>query len=143
MLPRRTTKHDNDYNMQKRVATELSRLAKMEKVLVFSAIQTNREGNENLDSPKEDKVIGLNKVAESYGKLMPVDYLVTINQTMNMYDDGDEKEKYSKLVADMNMEKAITNAKCNFYIAKNRNGPKFQSCQASINYETMKMKDVT
>jgi hypothetical protein len=130
LLPRAIMNNDKDYNSQKRVSTELSRLAKKENALVFSAMQTNRDGNENLNSVNENRVIELNKVAESYGKLMPVDYLVTINQNKQEYEEGKETETE---------DAAITKARCRFYVAKNRNGPKFKTISAQINYETMKM----
>jgi hypothetical protein len=51
---------------------------------------------------------------------MPVDYVVSINQTRGMYETG--IVSYIK-----------------FYIAKNRNGPKFKEVGAKIDYGTMRM----
>jgi replicative DNA helicase len=130
--PRESVRDDRDYGIQKRVAVELCRLAKKENVLVFSAFQTNRDGNENLNSSSNDKVIELSKVAESYAKTFAVDYLVTINQNKQEYDSGKESAED---------DAAITNAQCRFYVAKNRNGPKFKLVVAKINYETMKMRE--
>lgn len=134
LMSRHKAYNDKDYIRQKHISTELTRLAKKENVLVFTATQTNRGGNDNLKAAKDDNVIELNKVAESYGKLMPVDYLITINQTKQEYDDGKES-------ADENAFN--TNARCRLYVAKNRNGPKFMTVSASINYETMSMKEVS
>jgi len=129
--PREAVRDDRDYGIQKRIAVELCRLAKKENVLVFSAFQTNRDGNENLNTNSTDKVIELNKVAESYGKTFAVDYLVTINQNKQEYDEGKENPE--------NQDSPITHAKYRFYIAKNRNGAKFKLVGARVNYETMKV----
>ena len=61
----------------------------------------------------------MNKVAESYGKMMPMDYVVSINQTLEEYTDGIIR----------------------LYIAKNRNGPKFKTITARINYNTMSVEE--
>ena len=137
LLSRTKEYNDNDYNRQKHVSTELLRLAKKENVLVITAIQTNREGTDNLNSTKDDKVTEMNKVAESYGKLMPVDYLCTINQTKQEYEDGKEPNKDGTI----SENSPNTHAICRLYIAKNRNGPKFRIIYAEINYETMIMKE--
>lgn len=122
---------DQDYTRQKRVATEILSLAKKENVLVFTASQTNRSGTD-VQEAKSAKVIDLNKVAESYGKTMPLDYIITINQSKEEYDAGKENaEDPTSLVRD---------AQCRFYIAKNRNGPKFKTISVRIDYETMKAK---
>jgi len=120
--------HDNkeDYVKQKRVATQIRGLASKEDVLVFTATQTNRDGlggnRNNVDKATiESGVIDMNKVAESYGKLMPVDYLVSINQTPEEYN------------------RDIPIARC--YIAKNRNGPKFKTVRIRINYNSMHVKE--
>lgn len=124
-----------DYTRQKKVSTEICRLAKKEHVLVFSATQTNRSGNSTNDGTSKnnkdkkndgDDLIDLNKIAESYGKAMPIDYLVTINQSKQEYEEG---LKESSL------------AKCRLYVVKNRNGPKFTTTSATINYLTMSMKE--
>lgn len=122
---------DKDYTRQKRVATEILALAKKENVLVLTASQTNRSGNE-VQEAKGAKVIDLNKVAESYGKTMPLDYIITINQTKDEYESGREDEK--------DPNSAVRNAQCRFYIAKNRNGPKFKTISVRIDYETMKAR---
>jgi hypothetical protein len=128
LKPREKRRDDNDYSMQKDIATDLCNLAKNEDLLVFSAFQTNREGNDNLDSKSDDKVIDINKVAESYGKTFAVDYLVTINQNKSEYEEG-KKDGNN------------VNAVCRFWIAKNRGGEKFVMIYGRINYMTMKITE--
>jgi len=132
LISRNQKMFDKDYNIQKKVATEVCRLAKKEKVVVFTAFQTNRGGNENVNGKGKDsnKFIELDKVAESYGKTMSVDYIITLNQTKSEYKGSEEEDKED-----------ISNAGLRFYIAKNRNGPKFQSIDAFVNYYTMRMRE--
>lgn len=107
--------NDNEYLRQKKVATEVRGLAINENVTIFTAIQTNRSGSVTDGSSKN---IGLDKVAESYGKLMPLDYVISINQT-----EDERLENRARL-----------------FIEKNRNGPKGKMVPISINYETQKMR---
>jgi len=133
LISRNQKMFDKDYNIQKKVATEVCRLAKKEKVVIFTAFQTNRGGNENVNNKggkQESKFIELDKVAESYGKTMSVDYIITLNQTKSEYKGPEDNESDD-----------ISNAGLRFYIAKNRNGPKFQSIDAFVNYHTMKMRE--
>lgn len=127
LMSRNPAYNKDDYTRQKRVGTESDRLAKMNNVLVGTATQSNRQGNDGAD---KEKLLDLNKVAESYGKTMPISYLVTINQTKQEYDAGRDGG-----------EGPVLNAQCRFYIAKNRNGPKFKTISARINYETMAMTE--
>jgi intein/homing endonuclease len=128
MKPREKRRDDNDYTVQKDISTDLCSLAKNENVLVFSAFQTNREGNSNLNTSSDDKVIDINKVAESYGKTFSVDYLVTINQNKSEYEEG-KKDGFN------------VNAVCRFWVAKNRSGEKFVMVYGRINYMTMKITE--
>ena len=131
MVPR--SKTDNEYERQKKVSTEICNLASKENIVIFTASQTNRSGTDvnNADSVK-DKVIDLNKTAESYGKNMPLSYVVTINQTRAEYDSGKEHDAE---------DAPVTRARARLYIAKNRNGPKFKEIETYINYEKMKMTE--
>lgn len=111
LLSRKSYNNKEDYIRQKRVSTEMRGLAKNENVLVFSATQTNR------DSISKG-IIELDKVAESYGKIMPVDYCVSINLLPTEYrPHGPSALK--------------------LYIAKNRNGPKFITIDATVDFSTM------
>lgn len=130
LLSRNPAYNKDDYIRQKRVCTEVDRLGKKEKVFVATATQTNRSGNDGQD---RESTIGLNKVAESYGKTMPLHYVVSINQTKQEYEDGRQN------VGDESSP--VTKAQLRFFIAKNRNGPTFVSANARVNYETMKMME--
>jgi replicative DNA helicase len=130
--------HDNkeDYVRQKRVSTELSRLAKKENVVVYTAMQTNRSGNTQVAKGKEDTgsgVIGITHTSESYGKTMPMNYIVTLNQNEQEYKSG-------RLDKD-NEKSPNINSTMRFHIVKNRNGPQFVTISIFVNYETMRMWD--
>ena len=136
MLSRIPEYNKDDYSRQKRVATELCTLGKKQDCLVFSASQTNRSGMESnaginrQSGAKHETVLDLNKAAESYGKTMPLDYIVTINQTKDEYNEGRvDKEKE---------DSPNVNAIMRFFVAKNRNGAKYKTINIRVNYETMK-----
>jgi len=113
MMSRRAQYNKEDYIRQKRVSTELRGLASNENVLLFSATQTNRDQTKK--GPDGGGMIDVNRVAESYGKMMPSDYVVSLNQSPEEYQAG----------------------RLRFYIAKNRNGPKFKTISAKVNYDLM------
>lgn len=120
LLSKNSYKNKEDYTRQKSVANEIRSLAAVTNTFVASASQTNRSGSSSAD---EDKNINLDKIAESYGKAMPTDYIVSINQSSKDYgaSNGDSHIGHVR-----------------FYTAKNRNGPKNDVIQATINYLTMK-----
>jgi len=116
MLSRRSyNNREGDYTRQKAVATEVRGLAKNENVLVYTANQTNRTAI--TDSAQ---LIDVNKSAESFGKNMPVDYVISMNQTEAEYTAGEIR----------------------LWIAKNRNGPKFRAIHATVNYSNMRISEV-
>lgn len=125
MVSRRQSDNKEDYRRQKSVSTQVRGLATKHDVLIFTATQTNRSGNdsENID---------ITKIAESYGKSMPMDYLISINQDEDEYNDQFD-------AAGNSVRPVASRA----YIAKNRNGPKFQSVELTINYKTMSVKEKT
>jgi len=118
MVSRRSAYNKEDYIKQKSVSTELRGLAKKENVLLFTATQTNREvkKDKGKNGPGDGgNLIDVNRAAESYGKMMPSDYVVSLNQTPDEYKQN----------------------RIRFYIAKNRNGPRFRTLSAKVNYDTM------
>lgn len=118
MLSKNSYNNREDYVRQKRVATEVRGLAQITDCLVVTATQSNRSSS----SPKDqDQPLDLNKMAESYGKSMPLDYVVSLMQN---------KEEYE---ADI--------PRLRFYVAKNRNGQKQVLVRARINYGTFKVKE--
>lgn len=104
-----------EYTRQKHVATEVRGLAKNENVLVFTATQTNRSGQGTAE------LIDLNKSAESYGKNMPLDYVVSLNQT--------------------DQERQAEPPRLRFFVAKNRNGPKHETISCEIDYSKMQVRE--
>lgn len=116
MVSRNASYNKDDYTRQKHIATELRGLAKNENVLVFTATQTNRSGGEGSEP------IDLSKTAESYGKQFALDYVISLNQSIE-----DKLEKPPRI---------------RFYVAKNRNGPKNELITCEINYDTMVVKEM-
>jgi len=114
MISRVKKYNDKEYDRQKHVATEIRGLAKNENVLVYTATQTNRGG---MDS----ELVDLNKTAESFGKQFALDYVVSLNQSID--------------------ERNQDPAQLRFFIAKNRNGPKHQTITCEINYNTMTVRE--
>lgn len=112
MVSRNPYFNRDDYKRQKKVSTEIRQLAKKTGCFIITATQTNRNNGDRKD---EGAHLDVNRVAESYGKMMPVDYVISINQTVEEYE----------------------NKMIRLYIAKNRNGPKGISVPAKVDYDTM------
>jgi hypothetical protein len=115
MMSRQKEYNKDEYSRQKHVATEIRGLAKNENVLVFTATQTNRSGMDG------DKPIDLNKSAESFGKQFSLDYVISLNQSMD--------------------ERSQDPAQLRFFVAKNRNGPKHVTITCEIDYKTMVVRE--
>lgn len=120
MVSRNVSFNTSEYSLQKNVSTEVRGLAKNENVVVFTATQTNRAGLSQ-SSTNTAENIGLDKSAESYGKNMAADYVISLNQN--------------------EMEYHMTPAVIRFFIAKNREGQKYVSVKAEINYENMFVRE--
>jgi replicative DNA helicase len=137
MISRNKFMNRDDYARQKSIATELCSFADKEGVAVFTATQTNRYGmteeeqaNKKMVGTGGGKAIDLDKIAESFGKSMPLAYVVSINQTKNEYEAGYDKGRIEN-----------TAARARLFIAKNRNGPKSETVTIRMNYITMKAKE--
>ena len=115
MVSRHKEYNKDEYTRQKHVATEVRGLAKNEEVLIYTATQTNRGGMDG------DRPIDLNKSAESFGKQFALDYVVSLNQSMD--------------------ERSQNPAQLRFFVAKNRNGPKHVTITCEIDYTTMVVKE--
>jgi replicative DNA helicase len=122
MLSTRGDENSENYLRQKSVATQIRALAARHNVCIFTATQTNRSGNE---SESQEKGIDVTQIAESYGKAMSIDYLISINQTQEEY----QKAKDSGGPADARL-----------FFAKNRNGQKFVTVPVRIYYNSMYIK---
>jgi replicative DNA helicase len=72
---------DAEYQAQERIAQELRGLAVENNCLVWTATQTNRNG-------KKVNLITDAELGDSYGKIRPVDWAISLNQTSEEYDKG-------------------------------------------------------
>jgi len=120
MVSRHKNYNDDQYYRQKSVSTEVRGLAKKENVFVISATQTNRSGSDTGRNTEDAGHINLNKQAESFGKSMPVDYVVSLNQTLDEYQGSPKRIR--------------------LWVAKNRNGEKFVEINTIVDYDTMRIE---
>ena len=72
---------DAEYQAQERIAQELRGLAMEHDILVWTATQTNRMG-------KKVATITDAELGDSYGKIRPADWAISLNQTEEEYDQG-------------------------------------------------------
>lgn len=136
MMSRTDSYNENDYSRQKHVANEIRGLARNENVLIFTATQTNRsgsggggddddvgrgQGRDDRSKARSQPVADLNKAAESFAKQFSLDYVVSLNQSRS--------------------ERKATPPRMRMYIAKNRNGPKNEVVDCTIEYETMVVRE--
>lgn len=95
LLPIRKT--DSEYAAQQRIAEEIRGIAMEYNVLVWTATQTNRQG-------ESVEIITRKELGDSYGKIRVADWAISLNQTTEEYDNGrmrayvmkarDAKQKY-------------------------------------------------
>jgi KaiC/GvpD/RAD55 family RecA-like ATPase len=115
MTPRgKSARQQSEYERQKEVANDLSYLASEENVFVVSATQANREGLKNEANVK------MEHMAESFGKAMNMDYIVSLNQTR------EERDALSPLLR--------------LVILKNREG-ECRTIHTTINYRTKRIRE--
>lgn len=119
LLMSKVSSYNKDqYTRQKFVSEEVCGLAKSEQLLIYTATQLNRSAT---DSAARADVSDLNKLAESFGKSMALDYVISLNQTAEEY----------------NNQNPVIRA----YIAKNREGEKFQTVNLNVSYFNMKVRE--
>lgn len=116
MMSRNEHYNKDDYDRQKHVANEIRGLAKNEEVLIFTATQTNRSGASG------GEVIDLNKAAESFAKQFSIDYVISLNQSTS--------------------ERRATPPRIRLFVAKNRNGPKHETVECTIEYDKMQVREL-
>lgn len=123
MNSRNDAYNKDDYTRQKHVANEIRGLAKNENVLVFTATQTNRTATQTNRTATGggEGFADLSKAAESFAKQFSLDYVVSLNQSHN--------------------ERRATPPRMTMFIAKNRNGPKNETVDCTITYETMVVRE--
>ena len=72
---------ESEYQAQQRIAEELRGLAVEHKCLVWTASQTNRQA-------RRVAIITDAELGDSYGKIRPADWVISLNQTQEEYDEG-------------------------------------------------------
>ena len=115
LASRHSSNNKDDYTRQKSVSTEVTGLAKKENAFIATATQTNRSASGGDDAPH------LNQVAESFGKTMPLDYIVSLGQTFEM------REQTPPLIQ--------------LYVVKNRDGQREVGVECTINYNNMQIRE--
>lgn len=108
----------DDYTKHKSVSEELRGLAFKHNVIVVTATQTNRSG---VSSGDQEVPLDVDKVSESYGKTMALDYMISLQQS---------KSEYNQAIPEMRL-----------YISKNRNGPRFKTVNVRVKYVSSKMME--
>ncbi len=103
-----------EYQAQQRVAEELRGLAVEYNLALWTATQPNRDGT-------KVQVITEAELADSYGKIRTVDLAISLNQTLQEFEQGLMR----------------------VYIIKNRNGKPKVCFNAAIDYNILVMKDLT
>jgi replicative DNA helicase len=72
---------DSEYQAQQRIAEELRGLAVEHNCLLWTASQTNRQA-------RKVNIITDAELGDSYGKIRPADWVISLNQTQEEYDEG-------------------------------------------------------
>ena len=72
---------DSEYQAQQRIAEELRGLGVEYNCLIWTASQTNRQA-------RRVPIITDAELGDSYGKIRPADWVISLNQTQEEYDEG-------------------------------------------------------
>ena len=123
----RPSDNKDEYIRQRAVTSQVRGLAIKENLPIFTATRTNRAGND-----KDGAIIEIDKIADSYGKAMPIDYLVSIAQS---------KEEYKEGFDNAHNPLETKSSPFRIYVNKNRNGPKQATIEGEVNYATMRMEE--
>jgi len=103
---------DAEYQAQERIAQELRGLAVEQNCLVWTATQTNRMG-------KKVPIITDAELGDSYGKIRPADWAISLNQTQEEYDKG----------------------RLRAYVVKARDSKQHYLIPVSVNYVNLRMEE--
>lgn len=101
---------DAEYMAQQRIAEELRGLAVEQKALVWTASQTNRQA-------RKVHTITDAELGDSYGKIRPADWVISLNQDAEEYDKGQMRA----------------------YVMKARDSKQSYTIPVSIDYTTLRM----
>lgn len=123
LLSRVNSKNKEDYTRQKAVAAEFRSLVAKTNTFGATASQSNRSSVGGEGGP-----INLDKLAESYGKAMPLDYILSINQNNDEYSGNNQDGQAQAHIGRFRL-----------FMAKNRNGRKGFTVNSTVNYATMKV----
>ena len=111
-LLRPVRENQHEYQAQQRIAEELRGLAMENKVLLWTATQTNRQG-------RAVKIITDAELGDSYGKIRTCDFAISLNQSEEEFDNGSMRA----------------------YVVKSRNGrPRF-TVPMTIDYNILRMEE--
>lgn len=105
---------DAEYQAQERIAQELRGLAMENNFLVWTATQTNRMG-------KKVATITDAELGDSYGKIRPADWAISLNQTEEEYEKG----------------------RMRVYVVKARDSKQHYRISASVNYTNLIMEEIS
>jgi replicative DNA helicase len=103
---------DAEYMAQQRIAEELRGLATEYNVLIWTASQTNRQA-------RKVNIITDAELGDSYGKIRPADWVVSLNQTQEEYDKGQMR----------------------IFVLKARDSKQGYLVNCSIDYTTLRMEE--
>lgn len=101
---------DAEYMAQQRIAEELRGLAVEQKALVWTASQTNRQA-------RKVRTITDAELGDSYGKIRPADWVISLNQDEEEYDKGQMR----------------------VYIIKARDSKQHYHIPIQVDYQTLRM----
>lgn len=102
---------DSEYAAQQRIADELRGLAMEQNILLWTASQTNREA-------RKVNIITDAHLGDSYGKIRPCDWAISLNQTQEEYDEGTMR----------------------VYVMKARDAKQHYLIATSVDYSTLQMR---
>jgi replicative DNA helicase len=105
---------DAEYMAQERIAQELRGLAMEHNLLIWTATQTNRTG-------KKVATITDAELGDSYGKIRPADWAISLNQSEEEYEKG----------------------RMRIYVVKARDSKQHYRISASVNYTNLTMEEST
>ena len=103
---------DSEYMAQQRIAEELRGLASEHKCLVWTASQTNRQA-------RKVSIITDAELGDSYGKIRPADWVISLNQNQEEYDKGQMR----------------------VYVLKARDSKQHYLIPCSVDYTTLRMEE--
>jgi len=105
---------DSEYQAQQRIAEELRGLGVEHNCLIWTASQTNRQA-------RRVPIITDAELGDSYGKIRPADWVISLNQTQEEYDEGSMRA----------------------YVMKARDSKQHYLINVSIDYSTLQMREPT